>query len=173
MTSFLCYCVYMIGIAYVMLSFVLFVVKHCLDLSSEMCYKNVLNLPKPKKGTLTLLSDTQTRYVWIKERVNHDALLTSLRRCTVFYEGPQVPVALCIFCSRSQRCRYEIKMRNLMLMAAAEAEAEAESSPVFVLTDRIIKFLTLTLNPTSRLRWADQCVNLPFRLPLTYILWWQ
>lgn len=53
-----------------------------------------------------------------------------------------------------------------MLMAAAEAE----SSPVFVLTDRIIKFLTLTLNPTSRLRWADQRANLPFRLPLTYIL---
>lgn len=84
----------------------------------------------------------------------------------MFYEGPQVPVALCIFWSPSQRCRYEIKMRNLMLMAAAEAE----SSPVFVLTDRIIKFLTLTLNPTSRLRWADQRANLPFRLPLTYIL---
>lgn len=53
-----------------------------------------------------------------------------------------------------------------MLMAAAEAE----SSPVFVLTDGIIKFLTLTLNPTSQLRWADQCANLPFGLPLTYIL---
>lgn len=48
--------------------------------------------------------------------------------------------------------------------------AEAESSPVFVLTDGIIKSLTLTLNPTSRPRWADQCANLPFRLPLTYIL---
>lgn len=55
-----------------------------------------------------------------------------------------------------------------MLMAAAEAEAE--SGPVFVLTDGIIKFLTLTLNPASRLRWADRRANLPFRLPLTYIL---
>lgn len=36
-----------------------------------------------------------------------------------------------------------------MLMVAAEAEAE--SSPLFVLTERIIKFLTLTWSPTSRL----------------------
>lgn len=72
-------------------------------------------------------------------------------------------VTFYVFCRRSR----EIKMRNLMLIAAAEAE----SSPVFVLAECIIRFLTLTLNPTSRLWWASQCVNLPFSsnvgLPLT------